>query len=112
MSLRRLCLSLLLLVPMPASAQSAAILAALKDGDSPRVLVAAHRGAHDAAPENSLAAIENAITEARQQRDAVLKRTPHVCRPTRARHVTSWRHGGESRAGWLVREHPTCQTKV
>lgn len=45
----------------PASADSGLILAALKDGSSARVLVAAHRGAHDAAPENSLAALEAAI---------------------------------------------------
>jgi glycerophosphoryl diester phosphodiesterase len=47
-------------LPM-ASAQAPELIAALKDGSGKRVLVTAHRAAHDIHPENSLAAIERAI---------------------------------------------------
>jgi glycerophosphoryl diester phosphodiesterase len=46
----------------PASAQAPALIEALKDAKSARVLVTAHRAAHDVHPENSMAAIERAIT--------------------------------------------------
>ena len=49
------------LVPM-ASAQAPELIAALKDGSGRRVLVTAHRAAHDVHPENSMAAIERAIS--------------------------------------------------
>jgi glycerophosphoryl diester phosphodiesterase len=44
-----------------ASAQAPELIAALKDGSGKRVLVTAHRAAHDVHPENSMAAIERAI---------------------------------------------------
>lgn len=50
-----------LLATGPAFAQPA-LIEALKDGKSHRVLVAAHRAAHDTFPENSMAAIERAIS--------------------------------------------------
>lgn len=54
-------IAIALLSVAPASAQPA-LIEALKDGRSQRVLVTAHRAAHDAFPENSMAAIERAIS--------------------------------------------------
>ncbi len=53
-----------LLLPRGISAQAQApeLIAALKDGSGKRVLVTAHRAAHDIYPENSMAAIERAIS--------------------------------------------------
>jgi len=48
-------------LPLPAFAQAPALIEALKDGSGKRVLVTAHRAAHDVHPENSMAAIERAI---------------------------------------------------
>jgi glycerophosphoryl diester phosphodiesterase len=44
-----------------ACAQAPELIAALKDGSGKRVLVTAHRAAHEGYPENSMAAIERAI---------------------------------------------------
>jgi glycerophosphoryl diester phosphodiesterase len=61
MRLTGLFIAFALLAAAPAHAQ-AGLIEALKDGDSKRVLVAAHRAAHDVFPENSVAAIERAIS--------------------------------------------------
>jgi glycerophosphoryl diester phosphodiesterase len=45
----------------PVAQAQAALIDALKDGSGKRVLVTAHRAAHDVHPENSMAAIERAI---------------------------------------------------
>jgi glycerophosphoryl diester phosphodiesterase len=47
---------------LSAQAQAPELIAALKDGSGKRVLVTAHRAAHDIHPENSMAAIERAIS--------------------------------------------------
>jgi glycerophosphoryl diester phosphodiesterase len=61
MRLTAVSIAFLLLAVAPASAQPA-LIEALKDAKSQRVLVTAHRAAHDAFPENSMAAIERAIS--------------------------------------------------
>src|SRR5262245_22912101 len=56
-----LVVGLALALSSAAYAQAPELLAALKDGSGKRVLVTAHRAAHDVHPENSIAAIERAI---------------------------------------------------
>jgi glycerophosphoryl diester phosphodiesterase len=58
---RRLPALVLALMAAPAFGQQA-LIDALRDGSGKRVLVAAHRAAHDIYPENSLPAIERAIS--------------------------------------------------
>lgn len=54
-------IALALAIAAPAQAQASRIAAQLKNAAGPQVLVAAHRGGHLVAPENSIAAIEDAI---------------------------------------------------
>lgn len=61
-SIRLLLALVIVLAATPLARAQDPLIAALKDASSSRVLVAAHRGAHDIHPENSLPAIERAIT--------------------------------------------------
>jgi len=60
--MRKAVICLIALVTAAPAWGQAALIEALKDGAGKRVLVAAHRAAHDAFPENSMAAIERAIS--------------------------------------------------
>jgi glycerophosphoryl diester phosphodiesterase len=61
LALRSLSLAAVLAI-VPAAHAQQALIDALKDGSGKRVLVTAHRAAHDTFPENSMPAIERAIS--------------------------------------------------